>query len=78
MSGWHDLEEEAPGFETEEDRDKWIDILLDQDDWAQCQIIHDGKHMVARFRWDDGREEIFDLVIQRSMEIVRPAGGESN
>lgn len=79
MSGWYDLEEgDAPSLETEEGRDEWIDILLDQDDWAQCQVIHDGTNMVARFRWSDGREEVFDLKVNRSMEIVRVSEGGSN
>ena len=78
MSGWYDLEEEAPSLETEEGRDEWIDIILEQDDWAECQVIHDGDNMVARFRWKDGREEVFDMQIRRSMEIVKMAGGESN
>lgn len=78
MSGWEDLDEDAPDLSTEEGRDEWIDIICQQDDWAECQIVHDGENMVARMRWDDGREEIFDLKIRRSMEIVRVQDGESN
>jgi hypothetical protein len=78
MSGWYDPDDETPDLATEEGRDEWIDIMLQQDDWAQCQVIHDGENMIARFRWDDGREEIFDMQIRRLIEIVRPVGEESN
>lgn len=65
---------------TEEERDVWIDFLLNSnepDDWAQAQTIQDQSgNMVARFRWADGREEVFDLVVRRSMEVVVPSGEE--
>ncbi len=87
MPDWDDDDEdfdrsELPPMDTEEGRDKWIEILLAQDeeeDWAEVQVVQEGKNMVARFRWDDGREEVYDLQIRRSMEVVRRAPpGEQN
>ena len=78
-----DVEFEAATLDTEAERDEWIEFLLDSnepDDWAQVQTVQDvkGENMVARFRWADGREEVYDLVIRRSMEVVRPAGEEGS
>lgn len=77
--GWVELDDDVPDLTTEDGRDAWISVLLDQDDWVNAQVIHDGENLVVRFRWDDGREEIFDCEIRRQMEVVRKAAdGESN
>lgn len=83
MSGWEELESESdePSLDTEEGRDSWIDFMLTQNDdgdWVSCQAVHDGENMVARFKWSDGREEVFDMQVRRSMEVVRPAGEEGS
>lgn len=77
--GWVELDEDVPDLTTEDGRDAWISVLLNQDDWVNAQVIHDGDNLVVRFKWDDGREEIFDCEIRRQMEVVRKAAeGESN
>lgn len=80
--GWVDVsEEDAPSLETEEGREFWTDFLLEEhaeDDWCKAQVVHDGNRMLVRFRWPDGSEELFDLVIEKSMQVVRPQGGEGN
>ena len=85
MGNWdEDDSEESPPLDTEEGRDEWIEFLLSQDGeqenggWLlrQAMLVQDGDNMVARFRYDDGREEIFDMAIRRQIEIVKidPAG----
>jgi hypothetical protein len=77
--GWTELDDdEAPDMKTEEGRDTWIEFIMDQDEWVQAQVIHDGDNLIARFKWDDGREEIFDCEIRRNMEIVRKSGPEGS
>ncbi len=82
MPDWDDDEDgdgELPSFTTEEGQEQWVDILLANDEWVSAQVAHDGKNMVARYRWDDGSEEIHFLQIIRSVEIVRKASpGEEN
>lgn len=77
-----EIDLEMASLDTEEERNAFIDWLLEQndpDDWAQAQTIQDGNgNMVARFRWADGREEVFDLVVRRSMEVVVPSGEEGS
>lgn len=80
---WDDDDEttEAPSLKTVEGRDAWIEFLLseaedgEEEEWAQVQVVQEDDDMVARFRWPDGREEVYDLQVRRSMEVVRPAGG---
>lgn len=90
MSDWDDedapptdLEGEEVEFSlaSEELRDTWIDFLLSQnerEDWVEAQVLRDGDNMVVRTRWADGREEVYDLIVRRSMEVVRPAGDEGS
>jgi hypothetical protein len=78
-----DTDDEAPSLKTEEGRDAWIEFLLSEkeegeDEWAQAQVVREDDDMVARFRWPDGREEVYDMQIRRSMEVVRPAGAEGS
>lgn len=78
---WEDVDEDAPSLADEEGREQWIAYLLEQnepDDWVQCQVIHDGENMVARFRWSDGTEEIFDARLRRTIKVVQPAGPEGS
>lgn len=70
---------DEPPMNTEEGRDQWIEILLSQDEdveWIDAMIVRNGDDMVARVRYMDGSEEIFDMQIRRSMEVVRidPSG----
>lgn len=83
-----DSDEEFPGLETEEDRDKWIEILMGQDDetleangsgWCKAITVRDEMdNMVVRFVYPDGTQEVFDFSVRRSFEIPTPGGGESN
>lgn len=69
---------EMPGLETEEGRDAWINALVSSDgdddgEWSKaivCQIEND---MVMRIRYPNGDEEVFDLIVRRSMQVVRKA-----
>lgn len=72
---WDAMIDESPPLSTEEGRNAWIEFLLDQDadgegEWAQAMVVQENNDMVVRFRWPDGREEIFDLVVRRSMNVV--------
>lgn len=79
MSIWdEDVDDEGPPMNTEEGRDEWIDILLEADEWAEAIVVQKGSDMVARFRWSDGRQEVFDLLVRRQMEVVIPAGDEGS
>lgn len=82
--GWHVIEddEDLPTLETEEGRDAWVEILMAQDEetiaenggWCKALIVADDQgNMVTRFAYPDGREEIFDLVVRRSIDVVAPA-----
>lgn len=78
---WEDLDDDDPTLDDEEGREAWISYLLEQNeekDWVQCQVIHDGSNMVARFRWADGTEEIFDAQLRRVIKVVQPAGSEGS
>lgn len=82
---WEDVTDdmivEDGALDTEEARDAVIDFIVSQneeDDWIQAQAIQDGENLIARFRWADGREYVFDLIVRREMEIVRPDGAGSN
>ncbi len=73
---WEDVgDDDAPSLDTEEGRDSWIEFLLSQDgtddeQWAKAMVVREDDDMVIRFQWDDGREEIYDVVVRRSMEVV--------
>jgi hypothetical protein len=76
VTDWDDggEDDDAPPLDTEEGRDAWIEFLLSQDDgeeeWAKAMVVQADDNMVVRFRWPDGREEVYDLKIRRSMEVV--------
>lgn len=81
-SEWDEDGLEFLTLDTEEERDVWIDFLLnsnEDDDWCKAQTIQDQDgNMVIRFRWADGREEVFDVKVRRSMEVVVPSGEEGS
>lgn len=74
--GWTELGDDVPGLDNEDDREKWANFLKLQDvddEWATAIIAHDENgNMVARFRYSDGTEEIFDLLIRRQFGAVIP------
>lgn len=72
-------EEDLPGLDSEEDRDEWVEILMSQDDetvaenggWCKALTVADEQgNMVARFVYPDGREEVLDLVVRRSIDVA--------
>ena len=78
---WREVDEdEFPGLDTEEGRDAWVEILMSQDDetlaqnnsgWCKALIVADDSgNMVTRFIYPDGREEVFDLIIRRSIDVA--------
>lgn len=70
--------EDYPPLDSEEGRDKWAEILLQQDpadphvDWADAVSINDGTNMVVRFRYRDGTEEVYDLQVRRQVVHQEP------
>ncbi len=64
-----------PELNTEEGRDAWIEFLVaveaDDDEWSRAIVVVNGDDMVMRIRYPDGNEELFDLQVRRTMEIVR-------
>lgn len=73
--------EDLPGLDTEEERDEWVEILMAQDEetiaanggWCKALTVADEQgNMVARFVYPDGREEVFDLLIRRSIDVALP------
>lgn len=71
--------DDLPGLESEEDRDEWVEILMSQDEetvaanggWCKALTVADeAGNMVARFVYPDGREEVLDLVIRRSIDVA--------
>lgn len=74
---------DMPELDTEEGRDAWIEFLTDveadDDEWSKAIVVLNGEDMVMRIRYPDGNEELFDLKVRRSMEIVIKApGGATN
>jgi hypothetical protein len=84
--GWitiGDDEEGFPPLETEEGRDAWSEILLAQDidddgSWTKSLVVTDGENMIVRFHYPDGTEEVYDLLVRRSIVVVNQNEGESN
>lgn len=83
--GWQEIDEEdLPDLMTEENRDRWVEILMAQDDetlaknnsgWCKAlTVADDNGNMVARFIYPDGSEEVFDLEIRRSIEVSSETG----
>lgn len=72
--------DEFPDLDTEEGRDSWMEILMAQDDdtliangtgWTRALVVADEQgNMVVRFVYPDGREELFDLQVRRSVDVV--------
>lgn len=82
---WREVDDdELPDLDTEEGRDVWVEILMAQDDetlaennsgWCKALIVADDSgNMVTRFVYPDGREELFDLVVRRSIEVAVAEG----
>ena len=74
--GWKEMDEDMPGLDTEEERDQWANILMGVDldvERALAVLVKDEHgNMVVRFRYQDGSEEIYDVAIRRSVEVVAP------
>jgi len=77
-AGWSEIDEgDLPDLISEEGRDAWAEILLAQDDetlaknesnWVKALTVADENgNMVARFVYPDGNEEVFDLIIRRTI-----------
>ena len=79
-SGWRDVDDEMPDLDTEEGRDAWVEILMSQDDeslaqngtsWCRSLTVADDQgNMVVRFVYPDGREEVFDLIVRRAIDVA--------
>lgn len=74
-----------PTMDTEAGRDAALEFLTTYGDldtegeYCRAAVIQEDNAMVVRFRYPDGREELFDLRVMRQMEIVRRTpDGESN
>jgi hypothetical protein len=72
-------EKDLPGLDTEDGRDEWVEILMAQDEetiaanggWCKALTVVDEQgNMVARFVYPDGREEVFDLLVRRSIDVA--------
>ena len=88
-SKWQELDEDdLPELTTEEGRDKWVEILMGQDDetlaqngsgWCKALTVADENgNMVVRFVYPDGEEEVFDLVVRRSIDVSTVPAEERN
>lgn len=75
-----DLPEDLPPMDTEDGRDEWMDILIEEDEWTcDAMVVRDDDNLVMRIRWPDGSEELYDCIVRRSAEIVDCAPeGEKN
>jgi len=62
---------DIPPLDSEEGRDEALKYLTDNDLACECSVIQEGPDMVLRIRYPDGNEELFDVIVRRSMEIVR-------
>lgn len=70
---------DEPSLDDEEGRDAWITILAQQDDetlkkngmaWIKALIaVDDDNNMVARFIYEDGQEQYYDLKVRRVISI---------
>lgn len=74
-------EEDLPGLDSEEGRDEWVEILMSQDEetiaanggWCKALTVADDQgNMVIRFVYPNGREEVFDLLVRRSIDVALP------
>ncbi len=80
--------DEIPELSTEEGREAWAEILLQQDDetmeangmeWAKTLgVMDDEGNMVIRFIYSDGREEVIDVEVRRKLAEVSLPEGERN
>lgn len=77
MSGWIE-DDELPDMDTDEGRRLAANFLLQQDEWCEAMVIYDEhNNMIARFRYEDGREELFDLAVRRKLELRPPVDMEN-
>lgn len=72
MPEFDEMPDDLPTLDHEDGRNKWAAILLSQDEWCSAIVVREGDNMVIRLRYDDGREEIFDLSVRRYMEVCGP------
>lgn len=79
--------EDLPPLDTAEGRMDWAGILLQQDErtvernglgWIKALVVAEGSDMVARFIYDDGTEEVYDLEIRRKLAAVSYDEAEQN
>lgn len=79
-------DEDLPPLDTQEGRDQWVEIMLEQDSdeldadggWVKALVVRDDDNMMVRFRYADNTEEVFDLVIRRAIVTINTNEGESN
>jgi len=81
-------EDDLPTLDTEEGREVWAEILLQQDDetlaaagqgWVKALVVSDDDgNMVVRFVYAEGVEEVYDLKIQRLLADIDLTKGEAN
>lgn len=68
-------DDDFPDLDTEEGRDRWIEILMAQDEdteWCKALTVEDGEgNMVLRVIYPGGNEEVFDVKVRRSIEVSK-------
>lgn len=77
--GWQEDGDDLPDLTTEEGRDSWAQTLMEQDDeslakqdsgWCRSLVVADEHgNMVMRIVYPDGAEEVFDLIVRRSIAV---------
>ncbi len=70
--------DDVPDMATEEGRNSWAGIILEQDDdslasadttWTKCLTVIKGDDMILRLIFPDGTEQILDCQIRRSIDV---------
>ncbi len=60
-------------LEDEKGRDKAVPFLMGIDlenDHCKAVVLQDDRDMMIRVQYPDGRQEIFDVMIRRSIEVA--------
>lgn len=80
-----DVLEELPLLDTEDERDRWAEILLEQTEESmggtliRAVLVVDGKNnMVVRFIYPDGTEEVLDVEVRRIIATKTDDPSEHN